>query len=133
MTGFEAQTQLEQLLVRAFDHPTDAAAYQAFSRELTGVVLGVLGRREPHGFQPLVLSPLGAPGVCVFSHPARFETFTNDLMLPAPGWEVRAEPARPLFEWAVANELTVLLNPGSGYGKDFPAFELRRFLRGQWV
>lgn len=133
MNGFQARTPLEQQLVRAFDRPTNAAAYQAFVRELMLTVIGVLGRHEPHGFQPLVLSPLGAPGVCVFSHPDRFETFTNDLMLPGPGWEVRPEPARRLFGWAVANELSVLLNPGSGYGKEFPAFELRGFLRGQWV
>lgn len=133
MSGFQPQTPLEGLLVRAFDRPTDAVAYQNFTRELLVTVVGVLGRHEPHGFQPLVLSPLGAPGVCVFSHPARFETFTNDLMLPGPGWEVRPEPARALFDWAVTNELTVLLNPGSGYGKDFPAFELRRFLHGRWV
>ncbi|MFT4295102.1 MAG: hypothetical protein QM582_06790 [Micropruina sp.] len=133
MTGFRPQTHLEQLLVRAFDRPTDAAAYRGFATELMNVVLGVLGRTEPHGFQPLVLSPLGSPGVCVFSHPSRFETFGSRLMLPGPGWEVRPEPARRLFEWAVGNELTVLLNPGSDYGKDFPAFELDRFLRGQWV
>ena len=133
MSGFQPQTPLEGLLVRAFDRPTDAVAYQNFTRELLITVIGVLGRREPHGFQPLLLSPLGVPGVCVFSHPARFDTFTNDLMLPAAGWEVRPEPARSLFDWAAANELTVLLNPGSRYGKDFPAFELRRFLRGQWV
>lgn len=133
MNGFQPRTPLEQQLVRAFDHPTDGVAYQAFVRELMLIAIGVLGRREPHGFQPLVLSPLGAPGVCVFSHPDRFDTFSNDLMLPGPGWEVRAEPARPLFEWAVANELSVLLNPGSVYGKDFPAFELRGFLHGRWV
>ena len=133
MTGFRPQTPLEMRLVWAFDHPTDAVAYQAFARDLMEVTLGVLGRLEPHGFQPLVLSPLGIAGVCVFSHPDRFETFTNDLMLPGPGWEVRAEPARPLLEWAVANDLSVLLNPGSHYGKDFPAFELRRFLGGRWL
>ncbi|MFT4228395.1 hypothetical protein [Micropruina sp.] len=133
MSGFQPQTPLEQRLMRAFDRPTDAVAYQAFVSDLMGVTLGVLGRYEPHGFQPLVLSPLGTAGVCVFSHPDRFETFTNDLMLPAPGWEVRAEPSRALFEWTVANDLSVLLNPGSGYGKDFPAFELRRFLAGRWL
>lgn len=133
MTVFEPQTPLESALVRAFDQPTNAARYRDFARELMGVMLGVLGRREPHGFQPLVLSPNGVPGVCVFSHPVRYEAFTNELMLPAPDWQVRPEPARPLAQWAVANELTMLLNPGSEYGKDFPAFELRRFLRGDWV
>ncbi|MFT3971046.1 MAG: hypothetical protein QM695_12415 [Micropruina sp.] len=133
MTGFRPHTPLELRLARAFDNPTDRVAYRAFASDLMEVTLGVLGHREPHGFQPLVLSPLGVRGVCVFSHPDRFETFTNDLMLPAPGWEVRPEPARPLFDWAVRNELSVLLNPGSGYGKDFPAFELRGFLTGRWV
>lgn len=131
--GFQPQTRMEWALARSFDRPTDAAAYREFARELLGVMLGVLGRLEPHGFQPLVLSPHGVPGVCVFSHPMRYETFTNDLMLPGPGWQVRPEPARPLAEWAVLNGLTVLLNPGSGCGKDVPAFELSRFLRGEWL
>ena len=43
------------------------------------------------------------PSVCVFSHPLRFEAFTNDVMLPEPGWQVRPEPARGLFAWAVHN------------------------------
>ena len=34
---------------------------------------------------------------------------------------------------ASAPAADLLLNPGSEYGKDFPAFELRRFLRGDWV
>lgn len=111
----------------------DASAYTAFVSELVRITLGVLGRLEQHGFQPLVLSPQGMAGVCVFSHPARFDTFANDVMLPGPGWHVRPEPARQVFSWAVDNELMVLLNPGSSYGKEFPSFELQRLLRGQWV
>lgn len=130
---FEPQTNLERLLLQAQTNTTSARAYQAFVVELMAVLIGVLGRREPHGFQPLVLTPAGMPGVCVFSHPLRYDRFTNELMLPALDWQVRPEPTRSVFEWAVANDLTVLLNPGSECGKDFPAFELERFLRGQWT
>jgi len=131
--SFEPQTNLERLLVQAHTHPTSAKAYEAFVRELMGAVIGALGRREPHGFQPLVLAPAGVTGVCVFSHPLRYHRFSNEVMLPAPDWEVRPEQTRQLCGWAVANELSVLLNPGSECGKDFPAFELERMLRGQWV
>jgi hypothetical protein len=133
MKSFEPQTNLERLLVQAHTHPTNARAYEAFVRELVGAVIGALGRREPHGFKPLVLAPAGVFGVCVFSHPLRFDRFSNEVMLPAPDWEVRPEATRQLCGWAVANDLSILLNPGSEYGKDFPAFELERLLRGQWV
>lgn len=136
---FEPQTLLERLLVAAQDRPTDPAAYRAFAAELMVTVLGVVASPAPHGFQP-VLVPLPGPdasrragSVCVFSHPLRFDTFTNDVLLPEPGWQVRPEPARGLFSWAVHNDLTVRLNPGSSYGKEFPSLELSAFLRGQWL
>lgn len=136
---FDPQTLLERLLIRSQDNPTDPAAYRAFAAELMVTLLGVVSSPAPHGFQP-VLVPLPGydltrptPSVCVFSHPLRFEAFTNDVMLPEPGWQVRPEPARGLFAWAVHNDLTVRLNPGSGYGKEFPAMELTAFLRGQWL
>jgi hypothetical protein len=131
--SFEPQTNVERLLVQAHTHPTSAKTYEAFVRALMGEVVGALGRREPHGFQPLVLAPAGVTGVCVFSHPLRYHLFSNEVMLPAPDWEVRPERTRQLCGWAVANDLSVLLNPGSECGKDFPAFELERLLRGQWV
>lgn len=127
------QTPLESLLARAYRRPTDPRAYAAFVRDLMGAVVGVLGRHEQHGFQPLVLSPSGTAGVCVFTHPARYDTFTAELMLPSADWQVRSERVRPLFEWAAANRLYVLLNPGSEPAKDFPAVELERLLRGQWL
>lgn len=135
---FDPQTLLERLLVRAQDAPTDPNAYRAFAAELMSTTLGVVTRPAPHGFQPELVAaggPTGSstPGVCVFSHPLRFDTFTNDVMLPGPDWQVRPEPARALFEWAVHNDLTVRLNPGSSYGKEFPPAELFAFLRGQWV
>jgi len=130
---FEPQTQLERLLVHSHLRPTDGKAYAAFVRELIGTTLGALGRREPHGFQPLVVSPSGTSGVCVFTHPARYDAFCSQLMLPAADWLVQPERARPLFGWALTNELFVLLNPGSDVGKDFPPLELDRLLRGQWL
>ena len=74
-----------------------------------------------------------APPPPLIACPPSVEVLSRDEIRAPNGWEVRPEPARALFEWAATNELTVLLNPGSRYGKDFPAFELRRFLRGQWV
>lgn len=130
---FEPQTPVERSLALALSRPTDGGAYRNFVQGLVGAVVGVLGTVEPHGFQPLAMSPTGTSGVCVFTHPARYDTFTNELMLPAPNWEVRSEPARKLFGWAAANDLFVLLNPGSDFGKEFPPFELDRLLRGQWV
>lgn len=130
---FAPQTPLETLLVQAYGRPTDARAYTAFVRELMSAVVGVLGRREPHGFQPLVLSPAGTAGVCVFTHPARYDTFAAELMLPSADWQVRTERVRPLFEWAAVNRLYVLLNPGSDPAKEFPAVEVERLLRGQWL
>ena len=130
---FEPQTPLERSLAPAHARPTDAKAYQGFVQELVGAMVGALGRPEPHGFQPLVLTPSGTPGVCVFSHPLRYDTFAARLMLPSSDWHVRPERARQLFAWAAGNELYVLLNPGSEFGKDFPPFELARLLHGQWV
>lgn len=130
---FEPQTQLERTLALSSTRPTDAKAYKGFVQELITTMVGTLGRAEQHGFQPLVLSPAGIAGVCVFSHPMRYDTFCAELMLPAPDWQVRPERARQLFEWAAGNELYVLLNPGSEFGKDFPPFELDRLLRGQWL
>ena len=131
--SFEAQTPLERLLAHAHTRPTDAKAYRAFVQELVGTVIGVLGLPESHGFQPLVLSPGGTTGVCVFSHPLRYDLFTAHVMLPARDWQVRPERARQLFAWAASNELFVLLNPGGDIGKEFPPFELDRLLRGEWV
>ena len=70
--------------MRAFDHPTDAVAYQAFVSDLMGVTLGVLGRYEPRGFQPLVLSPLGARlhKLMPFKAPPDLSRF---LLSPMPG------------------------------------------------
>ncbi len=129
----EPQTQLEWLLAHAQRRPTDGRAYTAFVKQLIGEVVGTLGRREPHGFQPLVLSPAGIAGVCVFSHPARYGLFTATLMLPVADWQVQPERVRPLFEWAASNQLYVLLNPGSDLAKDFPPVELDRLLRGHWL
>ncbi len=130
---FEPQTQLERMLALAHTRPTDAKAYRGFVQELTSSMVGALGRPEPHGFQPLVLSPAGTRGVCVFSHPLRYDAFCSELMLPGSDWQVRPERARQLFAWAAGNELFVLLNPGSEFGKDFPPFELDRLLRGAWL
>lgn len=130
---FEPQTELERRLALAHSRPSDAKAYQGFVQELITIMLGALGRAAPHGFQPLVLSPAGTPGVCAFSHPLRYDTFTTESMVPAPDWQVRPERARNLFAWAASNDLYLLLNPGSALGNDFPPFELDRLLRGQWV
>lgn len=130
---FEPQTQLERLLAHAHLRPTDGKAYTAFVRDLMSTTIGALGRREPHGFQPLVVSPSGTPGVCIFTHPTRYDTFCSELMLPASDWHVQPERARPLFGWALTNQLFVLLNPGSDVGKDFPPVEVDRLLRGQWL
>lgn len=130
---FEPQTHLERLLAHAHLRPTDAKAYARFVKELMSTTLGALGKGAAHGFQPLEVSPAGTRGVCVFTHPARYDAFCAELMLPAADWQVRPERARPLFGWALTNELFVLLNPGSDYGKDFPPIELDRLLRGQWL
>ena len=127
----EPQTHLERLLARAHANPTDAKAYTAFVKELIATTVGVLGHAEPHGFQPLALTPSGSLGVCVFTHPVRYDAFTA-TQLPALDWQVRPDRARPLFEWAVANDLFVLLNPGSPLSKDFPPFELNDVLHGRW-
>ncbi|GAA0332546.1 SseB family protein [Micropruina glycogenica] len=128
----EPQTHLERLLARAHANPTDAKAYTAFVKELIATTVGVLGHAEPHGFQPLALTPSGSLGVCVFTHPVRYDAFTA-TQLPALDWQVRPDRARPLFEWAVANDLFVLLNPGSPLSKDFPPFELNDVLHGRWI
>lgn len=136
---FEPQTPLERLLVRAQDHPTEQLAYRDFAAALITTTLGVVAAPAPHGYQPVLVSlPVledspSSRAVCVFSHPLRFDTFTNDVMLPEAHWLVRPEPARGLFEWAAHNHLAVRLNPGNGYGKEFPSWELAAFLRGQWV
>ena len=62
----------------------------------------------------------------------RYDAFTA-TQLPALDWQVRPDRARPLFEWAVANDLFVLLNPGSPLSKDFPPFELNDVLHGRWI
>ncbi|MFT3860363.1 hypothetical protein [Micropruina sp.] len=131
--GLGPQTHLERLLAQAHARPTDGKAYVAFVKELVVTMLGALGRDEAHGFQPLALAPSGTSGVCVFTHPLRYDAFTASMMLPQLDWQVRAERPRRLFGWAVQNELFVLLNPGSDLSKDFPPFELDRLLRGQWL
>lgn len=78
----EPQTHLERLLARAHANPTDAKAYTAFVKELIATTVGVLGHAEPHGFQPLALTPSGSLGVCVFTHPVRYDAFTA-TQLPA--------------------------------------------------
>jgi hypothetical protein len=128
----EPQTHLERLLARAQARPTDGKAYTAFVKELIATTLGVLGHDEPHGFQPLALTPSATLGACVFTHPVRYDTFTAG-QLPALDWQVRSDRARPLFEWAVGNDLFVLLNPGSDLSKDFPPFELDGVLHGRWI
>lgn len=123
---------IEELLLRAATGEDPADGERFVARLLAGVV-GVAGTTtDDGGFQPMVLGnpEPGTPRyVLGFTAPHRLEITRERLGLAAEV-EARGRSTRELFADLVAHGLGLLLNFGSGFGKEFTVPEMRDLLTG---
>lgn len=124
------QSELEQLLVAAAGSPEDEAAGRAFVSALLDGQLGVPGRATEGGFSPEVGEQGGRRFAVAFTHHARLERFLRTTGLDGSGLHTVGLLGRELFAHLVEANLSLLLNAGNGYGKEFTAPEMSDLLAG---
>lgn len=129
------QNALEELLVRAADHPEDREAGPAFVAAFMDASLGVPGTSQDGGFTPLVteLSERRRAGLA-FTHPVRGaywgRQWTQTQGAMPPGFEVRGTTGRDLMRQLVGHNLGLVLNPANRHGKEFLVAEMSDLLAG---
>lgn len=135
------QNQLEELLLRAADHPGDPDAGPAFVAAFMDASVGVPGTAQDGGFTPLVVELPGRRRAgLAFSHARRGAEWGRQWMASQAvqggqptmpeGFEVRGTTGRDLMRQLVGHDLGLVLNPGSRHGKEFFVAEMSDLLAG---
>lgn len=120
---FVPVNELEERLMRA---ATDETARPGFIRALLDADLYVLVIYDKIGIRILPVQRDGAEIVPIFSSLVRLENFAREV--GAEGFKHEQGSGREMFE--ILKHATVMLNPNSGYGKEFNPQEIQEMLDG---